>query len=81
MIVRVQLFGPYAAAIGSDEVAIDAPEAVTSEQVLSLLGHQHSQLVPLLQSARLAVNHSFAVPGTVIGERDELAVIGMVSGG
>lgn len=81
MIVRVLLFGPYAAAIGSGEVSVAAPDAPTGAEVLACLSREHVALGPLLGSARLAVNHVFAPPGTIIREGDEVAVIGMVSGG
>jgi len=81
MALTVLLFGPYAASAGAGSVRVKTPENPTSEQVLMLIGQQHPVLVPLLRAARLAVNHSFASAGTVIHPDDEVAVIGLVSGG
>jgi molybdopterin converting factor small subunit len=76
MVIRVQLFGPEAAMLGKDVVEVHLQNTVTSQQLLQAIQQQH----PLLHG-RIAVNHAFAQPEQVIGHDDEVALIGMVSGG
>jgi molybdopterin converting factor small subunit len=81
MTVRVLLFGPEAAAAGRDSVSVEAEPGVTCRDLLAQLGAQHAPLRPFLARARLALNSRFAAPETTIHERDEVALIGLVSGG
>lgn len=82
MLVRVLLFGPQARLAGSEavDVSIDQPK-VTAETVLAALGEQHTVLQESIPSSRLAINHEFAGATDPVGPSDELALIGMVSGG
>lgn len=80
---RVLLFGPYADAAGAPwiDVQCAAGAHVTAQDVHAAIAAQAPTLKPMLGAARVAVNHSFVGPDHPIGERDEVALIGMVSGG
>lgn len=73
--LTVRLFGPLAQRAGAEAVLVEVPsEAPTCAQVLAALPAE-------LAGHRLAVNHEYASADTKISEADELALIGMVSGG
>jgi molybdopterin converting factor small subunit len=80
MKVRVLLFGPEAAATGRGSVELDLPEPATCAALQERLSALPS-LAASLPSARLAVNHEFADPDQILGPHDEIALIGLVSGG
>jgi len=84
MPLTVLLFGPHAAAAGAPSLAITPPQqpsAPTCGQVLEAIPKHAPALAPLMAGARLAVNHRFAQPHQPIHPGDELALIGLVSGG
>lgn len=82
MSLRIQLFGPLADAAGSRDIRVDAQGGTLSvAQVIDRIGQIELRLRPMLGSARLAVNCSFVGPEHVVRESDELALIGLVSGG
>lgn len=81
MQVRVLLFGPQAAGAKADAVRVSIEPGATPEAVMAALARECPELGRSLAASRLAVNGVFADPGTRIGERDELALIGLVSGG
>lgn len=81
MQVRVLLFGPQAAGAKADAVRVSVETDATPEAVMAALARACPELGPSLASSRLAVNGVFADPATRIGETDELALIGLVSGG
>ncbi|MEN0020615.1 MAG: MoaD/ThiS family protein [Planctomycetota bacterium] len=58
-----------------------AGEAATAGAVLESLGKASEALRESLRTSRLAVNHEFAGGDTVIRPGDEVALVGMVSGG
>ena len=82
MRIEVLLFGPQAELAQAERVAvqIDSPDA-TAGQVLMELSVAAPALAPSLESSRLAVNHAYAASGDAIVSGDEVALIGMVSGG
>lgn len=81
MHVDVLLFGPLSQSASSDRVSVElAGETTTAGEVLQALGK--TPLFPGgLSGFRLAVNHAFANDHTPILASDEVAIIGMVSGG
>ena len=82
MTVTVLLFGPQAQLAGHREIAVDVPgDVATVGAVLAALGEAAGELRDSLRTSRLAVNHEFATEETVINPGDEVALIGMVSGG
>jgi molybdopterin converting factor small subunit len=82
MEIEVLLFGPQATLAGARSVRVSLvdqqPKSVT---VLEALALQLPELGPSLKTSRLAVNHAFAAADTPISPSDEVALIGMVSGG
>lgn len=74
--IRVRLFGPEAAAIGTDSVQVTLQGAASCQNLLDELTRIHPDL-----TGRIAINHEFAQPEQIIGESDEVALIGLVSGG
>lgn len=82
MQVQVMLFGPIADMLGSDTVAVDTPsEQPTARTVLDTLGAQNPTVSDAVRACRLAINHSFAHDDAIVDADDELALIGLVSGG
>lgn len=82
--LQVKLFGPQALMVGQDQVELvinTADTAATCEQVLHALGEAYPVLANSLPVSRLAVNHAFALPEDSIHGDEELALIGLVSGG
>ena len=79
MRIEVKLFGAERAAVGCGTVAVDLAEGATAGDVLAALGEACPGLS--LASARLAVNHEFAGAERIIAPGDEVALIGLVSGG
>lgn len=80
MRVRVLLFGPAADAAGQGAVEVQLDADRTCAAVLDALARMRG-LGPLVPSCRLAVNHEFAPPHRTIRDSDEVALIGLVSGG
>lgn len=83
MTYRVLIFGPYAAAMGGPSVEVCCPQAATATagEVLRHLAEQHPRLGPMLTQAMLAVNQEYVTKDHPVQISDELALIGMVSGG
>ncbi|TWT98182.1 ThiS family protein [Botrimarina colliarenosi] len=82
MRVSVLLFGPQATLAGARSVDVDvAAESPTANDILAALREASPALTGSLAMSRLAVNHEFAAPDRPIGPGDEVALIGMVSGG
>lgn len=82
MRVKVLLFGPAANAVGQRCVEVELP--ATSPTVANLrqaLGAAYPALGKFLPPSRLAVNHEFAAEDRVVAPMDEIALVGMVSGG
>lgn len=81
MMVRVLLFGPEAAAAGRAFVDADAPPGATSADIKAAVARACPAVAPLLGPARLAVNAEFVPDGRAVCPGDEVALIGLVSGG
>ncbi|TWT41424.1 MoaD/ThiS family protein [Botrimarina hoheduenensis] len=82
MVVQVLLFGPQARLVGSPSLPVEILEdRITAARVLATLAESVPQLAASLPASRLAVNHEFAESHTPIKPGDEVALIGMVSGG
>lgn len=80
---NVLLFGPYAEAANAPAVEVTLPEdsPPTAGQVMESLAEQQPDLRAMLSAAMLAVNCRCVRSDHPVGEEDELAVIGLVSGG
>jgi len=82
MTVRVKLFGPQARWIGDRELSVELPDAGANCAGLRLaLAELDDRLAQSLASSRLAINHRFAADDDAISPGDEVALIGMISGG
>ena len=81
MVVRVLLFGPYADAVGAASVSVTLAGEPTCAAVREGLARGHPALVGMMTGARFAVNGRFADERGVVREADEVALIGLVSGG
>ena len=82
MIFRVKLFGPQARLAGCRELAVDLPESPSTCSMLrDALARTHQELAGSIPSSRLAVNHEYAGDDDPIQPGDEIALIGLISGG
>jgi molybdopterin converting factor small subunit len=81
MRVNVLLFGAEAQAVGLPAVGVDIERGGTYLTIRDRLAEAHAPLRSLLKAARFAVNSEFVPLDRVICEGEEVALIGMVSGG
>lgn len=81
MRVNVLLFGPCAAAAGCSTLPVECAEPCTAERLKLAMNVATPALIKLLPSCRIAVNGAFADPSHPITSADEVALIGLVSGG
>lgn len=81
MQIEILLFGPQAKLAQHDCVTIELAEASTVADALAALGERVPELASSLSISRLAVNHEYAQEDDLLIEGDEVALIGMVSGG
>lgn len=80
MSVTVLLFGPQAALAGARTLRLDVP-CGTVAGVRQALAQACPALASSLPASRFAVNQEFAADGDAVRSFDEIALIGMVSGG
>ena len=78
----VRLFGPLAQTALCERVTLnlDTP-APTVADLRAQLGAVVPALAPLLGTCRFAVNHAFVPESQSLHGQDEIALIGLVSGG
>ena len=81
MRVEVLLFGAEAKAVGRSSVLAEVASGSTCQAIRDYLVQAHPPLRPFLNAARFAVNSEFVPLERVVSEGDEVALIGMVSGG
>jgi molybdopterin converting factor small subunit len=81
MSVKVLLFGAARLTVGREHVVVDAGQAPTCRAVLTELGAAYPALRPIAGVGRLAVNSEFASGDQQVRSTDEVALIGLVSGG
>ena len=79
--ITVRLFGPQARLAGAEKCAVTVPVPVTAADVLAGLGEAYPALRPSLAASRLAVNHEYVAGSFSVRPDDEVALIGLVSGG
>lgn len=80
MRVKVKLFGPQAALAGTREVEVEVSNA-TAGGVKAALASALPAIAATVGPSRMAINHEFAADADPVRETDEVALIGMVSGG
>jgi len=81
MQLHVKLFGPQSQLVGNDTVALQLPDPATCADVRHALYEAAPALRESLPHSRLAVNQAFAGDDHAVQAGDEVALIGMVSGG
>lgn len=81
MRISVKLFGAEALAAGAAEAVIDLDMPATCAELRKAMRAQAPALAASLDWARFAVNGRYASDDEPIGPGDELALIGLVSGG
>lgn len=81
MQIDILLFGTQAKLAQTDTVKIELQDPPTVASALTALGKTMPTLAPTLGVSRLAVNHAYAAEDDLLSEDDEVALIGMVSGG
>lgn len=81
MTVVVKLFGPDALAVGRPQLAFELPPESTCRELRQKLRQAAPRLAGSLTASRFAVNHVFANEAQPLRPGDEVALIGMVSGG
>lgn len=81
MDVRVRLFGPEARLLGTGEVVVSLGPGSSIAALRESLAAQHPRLGESLAHGRFALNHEFAPESRVVEAGDEVALIGLVSGG
>lgn len=74
------LFGPQAQHAKAREITVIVQQP-TAREVLSALAQNADSLASSLPASRLAVNHQFVDDDHRLEPSDEVALIGMVSGG
>ncbi|MAG57023.1 MAG: molybdopterin synthase sulfur carrier subunit [Planctomycetes bacterium] len=81
MKIRVLLFGLLAEAAGATEAILDLPPGSRVADLAPDLVARFDGLARSLESVAYAVNTSYVVPGHVLSDGDEVALIPPVSGG
>ncbi|HEX7010362.1 MAG TPA: MoaD/ThiS family protein [Phycisphaeraceae bacterium] len=82
MRITVLLFGPQAQRAGRRQVVVELPgTSTTCAELRKALAEAVPELATSLPNSRLAVNHAYADDNERITASDEVALIGMVSGG
>ncbi len=82
MRLTIVLFGPPARAAGTSQLHIVVPIGTpTCADLREAMVRQSPHLSQVLAACRIAVNHKFVPEETLLREQDEIALIGMVSGG
>ncbi|MEM1211780.1 MAG: MoaD/ThiS family protein [Planctomycetota bacterium] len=81
MTITVHLFGMQARLADSRSLQLELPDDANCGAILERLGVEYPALSPSLSGSRLAVNHRYAEPDEKLAEDDEVALIGMISGG
>ncbi|MCM2373181.1 MoaD/ThiS family protein [Aporhodopirellula aestuarii] len=76
------MFGPQAKLIGCDRLILsDVNFPVRVDELMPMLIHHYPDLSASIGVSRLAVNHEFAAADSLINAGDEVALVGLISGG
>ncbi|TWT64851.1 MoaD/ThiS family protein [Allorhodopirellula solitaria] len=80
--LSVLVFGPQARSAGTDRLRLSAIEfPITAGKLISKIAETYPDLASSLNVSRIAVNHEFATAGCPIQRGDEVALVGLISGG
>lgn len=82
MKIDVLLFGVEASTLGVDRLTVQIPEdRPTCESLREAILEAAPSIRPHLQHWRISINHQFARADQRLSHDDEVAIIGLVSGG
>lgn len=81
MTVRLLFFAVLRDIAGTDQRELALAEGTTAQDVWQLLRREYAKLSDYTHAPMIAVNESYAEPGTVLRDGDELAFIPPVAGG
>jgi molybdopterin converting factor subunit 1 len=81
MKVRLRMFAVLRERSGVSDTEIDLPDGATVAVAVGEVGRRFTTIAELLPKVGAAVNLSYAKPGTLLRDGDELALIPPVSGG
>ncbi|QDT35869.1 MoaD/ThiS family protein [Stratiformator vulcanicus] len=80
--LTVLVFGPQARMVKGETLIVPHQGLpTTAGSILTNIGEHFPPLRPSLSRSKLAVNHEIADADTIIDGSEELALIGLVSGG
>jgi molybdopterin converting factor small subunit len=77
----VRLFGPEAELTGVSQVTVRVDGPLTCRELREAITRDVPSLAARMSTCRLAVNHEFVDDAFLVSEQDEVALIGLVSGG
>ena len=81
MNLTVKVFGPQARLLGREQVTVALDEPATCHDVRRALAATEPALAASLDASRFAVNHEYVKDEQRVAADDEVALIGMISGG
>lgn len=80
--LQVRVFGSQAHSVDTDRLTVcDLHFPVTAGELLTEIAEAYPALAGSLGVSRIAINHEFAAPDCQIESGDEVALIGLISGG
>lgn len=81
-VLHVLLFGPQAHSVGTDRLDFDDLQfPITAGELMTKIATVYPALAGSLGVSRIAINHEFAAGDSTIDFGDEVALIGLISGG
>ena len=81
MEMKVNLFAALRDGAGTGEIHLQWKQGITRHDILEELKRRFHSMTSLLEHSFVAVNGSYAEPGTPLMPEDEIAVLPPVSGG
>ncbi len=81
MVLKVLLFGPQARLAQARELTLSLPDGARAADIAPAVSRICPALAPTLDHTRIAINHAFAQDDSPVCPTDEVALIGLVSGG
>lgn len=82
-VMRILVFGPLARAAGASSIVVDVAKGASLAEARARLTQARPELAAMVRACRFAVDHSFVADEEAVqpNEGDEVALIGLVSGG
>ncbi|MBB3209653.1 molybdopterin converting factor small subunit [Rhodopirellula rubra] len=80
--LQVLVFGPQARTVGTDRMKLGKTKfPITADALMSRIVETYPNLSSSIGVSRLAVNHEFVESNSLINAQDEVALVGLISGG